>query len=627
MIKMVEKIKNKKEEILSFDLIVLDTSILIENKFSKMLENKEIKIKEKIIIPEVVYFEIENMANQKEMKSNFAMNEINNIVSFCEKNDLEFEIFPQKIDPKQLYYGKKGYNDNLIREVAYIKSATLLTYDKVQNEIAKSRGIKSILLKRDKMQNNSFLNDFFKDDTLSIHFKENIVPYVKKGRPGDILIENFGNKIYNKKDMEEVISKILYEVEIMENSFIEIDREGSTILQLGLFRIVILKVPFANTYEVTVVKPLRKLEIKDYSISEKLKERLQKTAEGILIAGKPGMGKTTFTQALINLYLINQKVIKTIEAPRDLQVPASVTQMALSKGSIEEIHDILLLSRPDFTIFDEMRNTIDFKLYGDMRLSGVGMIGVMHATKAIDAIHRFIGRIELGLIPHIVDTVVFIENGDISQILSLEMTVGVPSGMADSDLARPVIIIRDFETEKELYEIYTFGEETVVADLSKSNVKNKKEDPMVNLAKEKVTDFFKMYSKDVTVEFKGAKRFIVYVPKSIKGKIIGRNGENIEKIEKELGISIDVKLINENEESVTKDNMSFFEYKITSSSIMLYLPKDIALKDVEIRIDDETIGSYFVSKDGTVKIRRKSSVSKIIEKVLRDNKDRIKFFY
>ena len=70
----------------------------------------------------------------------------------------------------------------------------------------------------------------------------------------------------------------------------------------------------------------------------------------------------------------------------------------------KEIHDILLLSRPDYTIFDEMRNTEDFRLFADLRLSGVGMLGVMHATKSIDAIQRFIGRIELGVIPHIIDT-------------------------------------------------------------------------------------------------------------------------------------------------------------------------------------------------------------------------------
>ena len=96
----------------------------------------------------------------------------------------------------------------------------------------------------------------------------------------------------------------------------------------------------------------------------------------------------------------------------------NITQYAISHGDAQEIHDILLLSRPDYTIFDEMRNTDDFKLFADMRLAGVGMVGVVHATNPIDAIQRFLGRIEMGVIPQIIDTVVFIKNGEIKRVLS-----------------------------------------------------------------------------------------------------------------------------------------------------------------------------------------------------------------
>jgi len=123
------------------------------------------------------------------------------------------------------------------------------------------------------------------------------------------------------------------------------------------------------------------------------------------------------------------------------------------RNRIQEIHDILLLSRPDYTIFDEMRNTEDFKLFADMRLSGVGMIGIVHATNPIDAIQRFIGRVEMGVIPQVIDTVVFIKNGQIQKVLSLKMTVKVPSGMTEADLARPVVVVTDFETEKLMFQI------------------------------------------------------------------------------------------------------------------------------------------------------------------------------
>lgn len=97
-----------------------------------------------------------------------------------------------------------------------------------------------------------------------------------------------------------------------------------------------------------------------------------------------------------------------------------ITQYTSLEGDMAKTGDILLLVRPDFTVFDEMRVTNDFKIYADMRLAGVGMVGVVHATKPIDAIQRFIGRIELGIIPQLIDTIIFIKNGEVNQVLDLE---------------------------------------------------------------------------------------------------------------------------------------------------------------------------------------------------------------
>jgi len=116
---------------------------------------------------------------------------------------------------------------------------------------------------------------------------------------------------------------------------------------------------------------------------------------------------------LVDLYEADDHVIKTIESPRDLLVSDDVVQYSFTYGSHEEIRDILLLSRPDYTVYDEVRNKHDFELYKDLRLTGIGLIGVIHATKPIDGIQRFIGNIELGIIPQVIDTVIYIDKGKI----------------------------------------------------------------------------------------------------------------------------------------------------------------------------------------------------------------------
>jgi ATPase len=100
------------------------------------------------------------------------------------------------------------------------------------------------------------------------------------------------------------------------------------------------------------------------------------------------------------------------------------------------------------------------------------MVGVVHSSSAIDAIQRFIGRIELGMLPSIIDTIVFIEGGDISMVLIIKMTVKVPHGFRDKDLARPVVEVRDFKTDRLAYEIYSFGQDIVINPINPTGHKS-----------------------------------------------------------------------------------------------------------------------------------------------------------
>ncbi|MEK6828108.1 MAG: ATPase, T2SS/T4P/T4SS family, partial [Nanoarchaeota archaeon] len=348
---------------------------------------------------------------------------------------------------------------------------------------------------------------------LPIEFTHNQVEYVEYRQRSD----------GKKKSFNATVREIIEDAKLRKDGFIEIERACSTIVQLGLFRIVITRPPFSDGWEITAVRPVRKLNLSDYKLSDKLMKRVAEQAEGVLVAGAPGMGKTTFAQSLAEYYSSQDKIVKTVEAPRDLILPERITQYAISYGNAQEIHDILLLSRPDYTIFDEMRNTDDFKLFADLRLAGVGMVGVVHATSPVDAIQRFIGRVEMGVIPQVIDTVIFIKNGFINKVLSLKMTVKVPSGMTEADLARPVVVVNDFETSKLEYEIYSYGEQTVVIPVQEGREKSGAH----KLAETTILAEFQKYSRDAEVEVLSDNKCVVYVPESDIARIIGKQGVNI----------------------------------------------------------------------------------------------------
>jgi len=116
-----------------------------------------------------------------------------------------------------------------------------------------------------------------------------------------------------------------------------------------------------------------------------------------------------------------------MEKPRDLQVGPDITQYTELGGEMAKTADALLMVRPDYTIYDEVRKTNDFEVFADMRLAGVGMIGVVHATRAIDALQRLVGRVELRMIPQVVDTVIYIEAGEVHTVYDVKTEVKVPA--------------------------------------------------------------------------------------------------------------------------------------------------------------------------------------------------------
>ena len=359
--------------------------------------------------------------------------------------------------------------DEIMVTLAKDMDATILTSDVTLYKLAKATGVSvELITLMSEAKTPLKIQDFFDEETLSVHLKEGISPMAKKGTPGNWRFEPIREEPMTRDEIEYIIREIIEEAKkpgVM--GFVEIERASSTIIQLEDLRIVITKPPFSDAVEITAVRPVRKLKLEEYNLPEKLLNRLKYKAEGIVIAGPPGHGKTTFAQALAEFYKNLGKIVKTIEAPRDMILSHEITRYSKNFGTPEEIHDILLLSRPDYTIFDEMRNPMDFQLFADLRLAGVGMVGVIHATTAVDAIQRFIGKVELGMIPSIIDTVIFMFKGEVSRVLALKTTVKVPHGLQSEDLARPVVLIYDFITGKPMFEVYTFGERTFVVPVSK----------------------------------------------------------------------------------------------------------------------------------------------------------------
>lgn len=587
---------------------VLDTSIIIDGEITKMVEAGRIEEGSQIIIPLAVLDELQSQASTNKEHGFVGLAEIKKMRDLFSSRNIELRFVGQRPDIDDIRLAKHGRIDAIIKDVAMQESATLITADYVQALVAEAQGIKALHIRAPTKTTDLAFEKYFDDSTMSVHLKEGTLPMAKRGKPGEFQLVKTSEEKITSSQITSIIKEVSEASRVTGSGSIEISRSGATVIQYGNFRIAITRPPFSDGLEVTIVRPIVQLSLSDYDTSEKLMERLSGKAEGIIIAGPPGSGKSTLASSLAKFYVERNKVVKTFESPRDLQVPDEVTQYGPLEGSFEKAVDILLLVRPDYTIFDEVRRAHDFEVFADMRLAGVGMVGVVHASSPLDAIQRFMGRVELGMIPHILDTIIFVRDGDIKKVYELNLTVRVPTGMTEADLARPLVEVRDFESGAIEYEIYTYGEENVVVPVSKlASEGQAAQTGIKKLAQSRILDYVRKFDPRAEVNIISDNKVQVRVSKEAAPRLIGRGGATVSELEEMLGVKIDVEA-----KIPTLGKEIDFEVSETGPSVNIMVDENVVGRTVDVYVDDELVISSQVGKKARVKIDKRSEAGRKI---------------
>ena len=384
------------------------------------------------------------------------------------------------------------------------------------------------------------LEELLMEDVHTVFIKADCPPRVKRGSIGQLRLVDVEEADDGQWDtlrmesLQEELVGLVDEHRHRSDCFLEIDRKGCQVIQLGDLRISCAWPPFADAREITIVRPVAKLSLGDYELDQRLIDRLADHHRGVFICGRPGSGKTTLAQAIAE-YLDTDvgAMVKTMEAPRDLQLADRITQYAPLEGDLEKTAEIIFLVRPDFVIFDEVRRARDFEIFADVRLAGVGLLGVTHANSALEAIQRVIGKGELGLVSQVLDTIIHGEAGRIEQVMELRMTVKPPTGMQE-ELARPVIEVVEFPSGKITHEMVAFGSEIAVVPVEGRT--QGALSPMKTLARDQLVHIIQQWvGVQCQVQFKGEGSATIYAPQNMISTLIGKGGENVRQLQDELG--------------------------------------------------------------------------------------------
>ena len=246
--------------------LVLDTSIIIDGKISKMIESGELADCE-IIIPHAALDELQAQASMNREPGFMGLAEIKKIRELCDGRGIRIRFTGSRPGMDDIRLARHGRIDALIKDVAKQEGGTLVTADYVQALVAEAEGIKSTHISTPVKTTELSFEKFLDADTMSVHLKEGVPPVAKRGKPGAFQLTKLRDEKCSYAELMQMVREVSEAARVSGSGSFEISRNGAMVVQLGRYRIAITRPPFSDGLEITVVRPIVRLTLDEYHLS------------------------------------------------------------------------------------------------------------------------------------------------------------------------------------------------------------------------------------------------------------------------------------------------------------------------------------------------------------------------
>ncbi len=616
--------------------LVPDTSVIIDGRITSLIKKGEYPDAE-IIIPEAVVAELESQANQGREIGFSGLAELQQLCRMATEKMCTIRFVGARPSFDQVRLAAGGEIDAMIRAVAIENEAIFLTSDRVQSEVARAKGLEVQYLRPELGEFSPLgIDQFFDEHTLAVYLKEHVPPYAKRGSIQDARLVRIREQPSSEYELVGLAQEILERAKRSSDGFIEHESRGITVVQIGSMRIAIARCPFVDGMEITAVRPVVDISLEDYARADAIKQRLTGRKVGILLAGKPGAGKTTLAQNCAT-FLSNSGIItKTMETPRDMQVPDRISQYTALDGRMEATAEMVMLLRPDYVVYDELRRTEDFRVFADMRLAGVGMIGVLHAENIHAALLRFLNRVDFGTLSRVIDTIVIVEEGEAHRIYDLEFGLRIPESIPSDGVVMPVVTVTDAETGEAALEVFRYDGEMVIMPLSGSAAPAERPAPAPESPAERAEcpaderNGWRHVERDlqreigrytdgpVEVRMLSETKAVVYIDDKDVPAAIGKGGKNVASIVNRVGVGIDIRPRSESTPPTphpAEEEMNEGGIRIrTDRKHLAIIVPDQSGRIVDVFAGKEYLFTATVNESGEIHLARNSTIAQEMQK-------------